>query len=90
VKKASEYEKAAVTKSLEISSRWAPENDNPNTTQTPECTKDKYNVKILKRKVSPKGLTNSLYRPKGERKKKLMVRRGLEAWCCIGHYIYVL
>jgi hypothetical protein len=20
----------------------------------------------------------------------LMVRRGLEAWCCIGHYIYVL
>jgi hypothetical protein len=22
--------------------------DNPNTTQTPECTKDKYNVKIIK------------------------------------------
>jgi hypothetical protein len=28
--------------------------DNPNTQQTPECTKDKYNVKIVKRKVSPK------------------------------------
>jgi hypothetical protein len=28
--------------------------DNPNTTQTPEYTKDKYNVKIIKRKVSPK------------------------------------
>jgi hypothetical protein len=47
-----------------------PENDNLNTTQTPECTKDKYNVKILKRKVPPKGLTNNLHRPKGERKKK--------------------
>jgi hypothetical protein len=52
VKKASEYEKAAVTKSLEIPSRWAPENDNPNTTQIPEYTKDKYNVKIIKRKGS--------------------------------------
>jgi hypothetical protein len=41
-----------------------------NTTQTPECTKDEYNVKILKRKVSPKGLTNNLRRLKGERKKK--------------------
>jgi hypothetical protein len=28
--------------------------DNLDTTQTPECTKDKYNVKIIKRKVSPK------------------------------------
>jgi hypothetical protein len=28
--------------------------DNPNTTQTPECTKDKYNVKIIKCRVSPK------------------------------------
>jgi hypothetical protein len=28
--------------------------DNPNTTQTPECTKDEYNVKIIKQKVSPK------------------------------------
>jgi hypothetical protein len=26
--------------------------DNPNTTQTPEYTKDKYNVKIIKRKGS--------------------------------------
>jgi hypothetical protein len=50
--------------------QWAPENDNPNTTQTPECTKDEYNVKIIKRKVSPKGLTNNLCRPKSERKKK--------------------
>jgi hypothetical protein len=49
-----EYEKAAVMKYLEIPSRWAPENDNPNTTQTPECTKDECNVKIMKRKVSPK------------------------------------
>jgi hypothetical protein len=32
VKKASEYKKAVVTKSLEIPSQWAPENDNPNTT----------------------------------------------------------
>jgi hypothetical protein len=28
--------------------------DNPNTQPTPEYTKDKYNVKIMKRKVSPK------------------------------------
>jgi hypothetical protein len=45
-----------VTKSLEIPSRWAPENDNLNTThtQTPEYTKDKYNVKIKSERVSPK------------------------------------
>jgi hypothetical protein len=48
VKKALEYEKAAVTKYLEIPSQWALGNDNLNTTQTPECTKDKYNVKIIK------------------------------------------
>jgi hypothetical protein len=41
-------------KSLEIPSWWAPENDNLNTTQTPECTKDKYNVKIKSERVSPK------------------------------------
>jgi hypothetical protein len=28
--------------------------DNPNTTQTLEYTKDKYNVKTIKQKVSPK------------------------------------
>jgi hypothetical protein len=28
--------------------------DNPNTTQALEYTKDKYNVKIIKRRVSPK------------------------------------
>jgi hypothetical protein len=28
--------------------------DNPNTTQTPEYTKDEYNARIIKRKVSPK------------------------------------
>jgi hypothetical protein len=50
VKKASEYEMAAVTKSLEIPSWWAPGNDNPNTTQTLEYTKDKYNAKIIKSK----------------------------------------
>jgi hypothetical protein len=38
VKKALEYEKAAVTKSLEIPSQWAPENDNINTTQTPRTS----------------------------------------------------
>jgi hypothetical protein len=30
--------------------------DNPNTTQTLEYTKDKYNIKIIKQKVSPKVL----------------------------------
>jgi hypothetical protein len=44
-----EYEKAAVMKSLEIPSQSR--NDNLNTTQTPEYTKDKYNAKI---RVSPK------------------------------------
>jgi hypothetical protein len=29
-------------------------NDNLNTTQTPECTKDKYNAKIKSERVSPK------------------------------------
>jgi hypothetical protein len=48
VKKASEYEKAVVMKSLERPLQWALENDNLNTTQTLECTKDKYNVKIIK------------------------------------------
>jgi hypothetical protein len=48
--KASEYEKAAVMKSLEIPSQWAPENDNLYTTQTPECSKGKYNAKIRKQK----------------------------------------
>jgi hypothetical protein len=33
---------------------WTLHVDNPNTQQTPEYTKDKYNVKIMKRKVSPK------------------------------------
>jgi hypothetical protein len=28
--------------------------DNPNTTQTLEYTKDKYNAKIIKQRVSPK------------------------------------
>jgi hypothetical protein len=28
--------------------------NNPNTTQTPECTKDKYNAKIKSERVSPK------------------------------------
>jgi hypothetical protein len=40
--------------------------DNLNTTQTLECTKEKYNAKI-KMKGS---LTNNLRRPKGEGKKK--------------------
>jgi hypothetical protein len=45
--------------------------DNPNTTQTLEYTKDKYNVKIRKRGVSPK-VPPTTY--KGRRKK---VRKGL-------------
>jgi hypothetical protein len=49
-KKALEYKKAAVRKSLEIPLRWAPENDNLYTTQTLECSKGKYNVKIRKQK----------------------------------------
>jgi hypothetical protein len=32
----------------------AEDDDNPNTTQTPECTKDKYNAKIKSERVSPK------------------------------------
>jgi hypothetical protein len=46
VKKAPEYEKAVVTKSLEIPLQWAPEMII--TTQTLEYTKDKYNAKIRK------------------------------------------
>jgi hypothetical protein len=33
---------------------WSRCSDNLNTTQAPEYTKDKYNVKIIKQKVSPK------------------------------------
>jgi hypothetical protein len=54
VKKASEYKKAVVTKFLEIPLQWTPENDNLNTTQTLECTKDKYDAKIKSERVSPK------------------------------------
>jgi hypothetical protein len=54
VQLASEYKKAVVIKifgdTLTVGSR----NDNPNTTQTSEYTKDKYNAKIIKRRVSPK------------------------------------
>jgi hypothetical protein len=32
----------------ELSSLACHPSDNPNTTQTPECTKDEYNVKIIK------------------------------------------
>jgi hypothetical protein len=48
VKLALEYKKAAVTKSLEIPLVVGSRNDNPNTTQTLEYTKDKYNVRIIK------------------------------------------
>jgi hypothetical protein len=41
--------------------------DNPNTTQTQECTKDKYNAKIRKQRVSPKVLPTTY---KGQRIKK--------------------
>jgi hypothetical protein len=46
--------------------------DNLNTTQAPEYTKDKYNVKIMKRKVSPK-VSPTTYigqRVKGRRSKR--------------------
>jgi hypothetical protein len=54
VKKASEYEKAMVTKPLELllfknqyfSPAVGSRNDNPNTTQSLEYSKDKYNVRI--------------------------------------------
>jgi hypothetical protein len=39
---------------LVVADRWQHSVDNPNTTQTLEYTKDKYNVKIIKRRVSPK------------------------------------
>jgi hypothetical protein len=45
-------------------------NDNLNTTQTLEYTKDRYNVNIRNARVSPKGPTNNLHRPKDEIKKK--------------------
>jgi hypothetical protein len=62
-------------KSLEIPSWWAPENDNPNTTQTLEYTKDKYNVKIIKEKGLSQGPTNNLHRMKDEIKK---MQKGLK------------
>jgi hypothetical protein len=44
--------------------------DNLNTTKTLEYTKDRYNMKIRNERVSPKGPTNNLRRPKDEMKKK--------------------
>jgi hypothetical protein len=43
--------------------------DNLNTTQTLECSKGKYNVKIINESLS-KGLTNNLCRPKARNKKE--------------------
>jgi hypothetical protein len=43
--------------------------DNLYTTQTPECSKGKYNVKIINESLS-KGLTNNLCRPKARNKKE--------------------
>jgi hypothetical protein len=40
---------------VEGACEWKKENsDNLNTTQTPECTKGKYNAKIKSERVSPK------------------------------------
>jgi hypothetical protein len=39
---------------MEVAFSTSVTGDNPNTTQTPECTKDKYNAKIKSEKVSPK------------------------------------
>jgi hypothetical protein len=44
-------------------------NNNPNTTQTLEYTKDKYNAKIIKRKSLSQGPTNNLQRPNDKVKK---------------------
>jgi hypothetical protein len=46
------------------------DSDNLNTTQTPEYTKDKCNVKIIKWKGLSQGPTNNLHRLKDEMKKK--------------------
>jgi hypothetical protein len=43
--------------------------DNLNTTQTPECSKGKYNVKIINESLS-EGLTNNLCRSKARNKKE--------------------
>jgi hypothetical protein len=43
--------------------------DNLNTTQTLECSKGKYNVKIINESLS-EGLTNNLCRPKARNKKE--------------------
>jgi hypothetical protein len=43
--------------------------DNLYTTQTPECSKGKYNVKIINESLS-KGLTNNLCRSKARNKKE--------------------
>jgi hypothetical protein len=43
--------------------------DNLYTTQTPECSKGKYNVKIINESLS-EGLTNNLCRPKARNKKE--------------------
>jgi hypothetical protein len=51
-KKALEYEKAAVTKSWEIPLTVGSRNDNLNTTQTLEYTKDRYNAEIRNERVS--------------------------------------
>jgi hypothetical protein len=43
--------------------------DNLNTTQTPECSKGKYNAKIINESLF-EGLTNNLCRPKARNKKE--------------------
>jgi hypothetical protein len=47
--------------------------DNLNTTQTLEYTKDKYNVKIIKQKVSPKVSPTTYV---GRRLEERMMRKG--------------
>jgi hypothetical protein len=44
--------------------------DNINTTQTPECSKGKYNATIINESLS-EGLTNNLCRPKARNKKEV-------------------
>jgi hypothetical protein len=46
-----------------------PHGDNLNTTQTPECSKGKYNAKIINESLS-EGLTSNLCRPKARNKKE--------------------
>jgi hypothetical protein len=52
-----------------VDERFTDPDDNLYTTQTPECSKGKYNAKIINESLS-EGLTNNLCRPKARNKKE--------------------